>query len=232
MAVVVVLFFSQLIGAADANTIVRFLDLGEQLAVLVNGVPQPGNPNFLQQAPTPQTAQVSAPVGSGEFTRFCPTCPTAILTGVVLFEPRSNDVSDFVMALVIASPGFMPGFVDTQFFFESDPNVLFFANNPPAVRAEAALLQSLVAKALAGTIPKLEEDGTEITLSDPDTNTNLFRDVNGALVPLPTNVLGNGFVVKAASDVDPVPEPATVLLLAVSLLALYGIARSQVRFRR
>ena len=225
----VVLFFSHLIGSVDANTIVRFLDLGEQLAVLVNGVPQPDNPNFLMQSPTPETAQVAAPVGSGEFTRFCPTCPTSILTGVVLFEPHSNDVSDFVMALVIVSPGFAPGFVDTQFFFESDPDVLFFANHPPGVRDEAALLQSLVAKTLAGAIPKLEEDGTELTLSDPDTNTNLFRDVNGALVPLPKNLLGNGFVVKAASDVEPVPEPSTLILFAVSLGALYGITRSRAR---
>src|SRR5215831_19316300 len=100
MVFAVGLFFSQLIGVADANTIVRFLDLGEQLAVLVNGVPQPPppqtTPNFLKQAPTPETAQVLAPPESGEFTRFCPfDCPTGILTGVVLFEPHSNDVSDF-----------------------------------------------------------------------------------------------------------------------------------------
>ena len=141
-----------------------------------------------------------APVGNGEFTRFCPGCPTSILTGVALFEPNSNDVSDLIMALVIVSAGFAPGFVDTQFFFESDPNVLFWANNPPALADEGALLQKLVALTVSGAIPRLEE-GTEITLSDPDTNTNLFRDVNGALVPLPQSFAENRLRRFAAEEV-------------------------------
>src|ERR1700732_3147357 len=82
--------------------------------------------------------------------RLCFTCRTGI-SGVVLFQPGTSKVSDFIIAETHLSAF---GFVDTNFFFESDPDILFFANNSPGIRAEAALLNGLTTRALAGKIPK------------------------------------------------------------------------------
>jgi len=137
---------------------------------------------------------------------------------VVLFEPDSNEVSDFVIAETHLSAF---GFVDTNFFFESEPELLYFATHSPLIRNEVALFNGLTRLARAGTIPKVFEKGFEQVLSDPSANFNLFRRANGALAPLPSDIFSGGYVVKVTSDLDPgpeVPEPATLGLLAFGLM--------------
>jgi PEP-CTERM motif len=143
-----------------------------------------------------------------DFRRLCFTCKTGI-SGVVLFEKGTSEVSDFVIAETHLSAF---GFVDTNFFFESDPDLLFFANNSPGIRMEAALLNGLIRRALAGQIPKTDETGDEQTIS------NLFRSANGALAPLPSDIFSGGYVVKVTSDPD-VPEPSSLSLLILGFTA-------------
>jgi hypothetical protein len=152
------------------------------------------------------------------------------LSGVVLFEPGTSEVSDFVIASVTVSGSLVGRF--TQIFFESDPDILFFANHEPGLNQEAALLNQLTRLALTGQIPKIDETGEEQVLFDA--NTNLFRDGTGALGPLPSDtfpfsLLGDGdFTIKVTSDkpeVKDIPGPTTALLILTGILGLSWFGR-------
>jgi hypothetical protein len=191
--IAIIMIFASFSSLAFADTIITFNEVGESK---------------------------SEHMRTTDFTRLCFTCKTGI-SGVVLFEPGTSEVSDFVIALTTL--GEFPN-VETTFFFESDPDVLFFATHSPLIRNEAALLAGLKKRALAGQIPKIVDTGKAQVLSDPSAKINLFRFANGALAPLPSDIFRGGFVVKVTSDLDAVPEPSSLVLLATSLVALSGFS--------
>jgi hypothetical protein len=221
---VFVLAFTSFTGPANAVTI-EFLD-SAALQVKINGVNQTqvgGGHDVLSL--TDETARTREFV-----TVLCSSGCGFGLSGVVLFEPRTSEVSDFVIASVTVSGSLVGRF--TQIFFESDPDILFFANHEPGLNQEAALLNQLTRLALTGQIPKIDETGEEQVLFDA--NTNLFRDGTGALGPLPSDtfpfsLLGDGdFTIKVTSDkpeVKDIPGPTTALLILTGILGLSWFGR-------
>jgi hypothetical protein len=201
---------------ANATTIL-FNDSSEPVQVFIDGTKAVvgGDPGLLD----PITSEA---VRTTVFDTFCLFCTTGI-RGVVLFEPGTSEVSDFVIALPLF--GGFPFEIFTQFFFESDPDILFYANHSPFVAMEAALLNSLTTKALSGQIPKIDETGItepgkEQVLFDSGQGINLFRDLNGA-----TADLDSSFVIKVISDVSDVPEPSAFwpLFLLIGFAVIRGI---------
>jgi hypothetical protein len=225
-----------LVGPANATTIttIRFVDI-DDLAVFIkndNG-PDVRQTQFGRGHPLLDLAPERA--RTAPLTTICATCNTGI-RGVVLFEPGASQVSDFIFA--ITTFGRFPPALDTRFFFESDPDILFYANNSPFVRREERLLNRLTTMALAGRIPKIDETGEEQVLFDSSNNINLFRDATGALSPLPTNnpfldfaFEGHDFVIKVTSDISEIPEPTTLLLFGTTAAGL-GLASWRQRRRK
>lgn len=202
-----------LFGFEARGTTINFDDSTETLQVFIDGAKASVGPDPGLLALAPDNARTTV------FDTFCLFCTTGI-RGVVLFEPGTSEASDFIIALPLF--GGFPFEIFTQFFFESDPDLLFFANNSPFVAMEAQLFNSLTAKALSGQIPKIDETGKLQVLFDASKNINLFRDLNGAVADLDSS-----FVISAISDTE-VPEPSILLLVAaLAIVALLTASRGR-----
>jgi len=170
-----------LVFVPDAHALtVTFDDRTEVLAVLIDGVP-PAPGDLLLLGPESALTRV--------FTSFPSLVDTGTF-GVVLTEPGTGALSDFIVATITGAFGFR----FTFFTFESDP----------AFAVEVALRTAL----LSGGFGIPETGGFQDI-------TGLFRDITGALKAIPFDLR-----VVVASDVQIVPEPAALLLVGSGLLGL------------
>jgi len=150
--------------------------------------------------------------GVGEFavTRPFASFPSLVNTGtfgVALTERSSTAVSDFLAVTIGKAdvPIFGDiGFRTTFFTFSSDPTQTIPSLQP---------LQN----ALLGLGLGIPEDGSVQNL------TGSFRDALGNVAALPFDIS-----VSVQSDLEPIPEPATLLLFGTTMVGL-GIAT---RWRR
>jgi len=150
-----------------------------------------------------------------QFTTICVvvacvgTFNTVMLGGIVLFEPGTFEVSDFIVAQV----GNVLNLQNTTvLYFASDPEISTLTN---LLNGGPALLQALVQDAQNHPNDKARKIDESGLVQD---FTALFRDQNLNKVELPFDI-----GVKAASDLQ-VPQPSTLLLLACGLVGLGTVA--------
>jgi hypothetical protein len=194
--VVAVLF----VGSGTTNAArIDFLDLTDNLRVQIDG--QFVGPPDVTFFP-PETA----------LTRLFQSANQNVAAGtigVVLTEPGTGAVSDFIGADISGTTANGPRF--TFFRFDSDPF------NIPQGSLFLDLFNALVKLNL--TIPET---------ADPVNVTNSFRDALGNPRSLPTDL--QVFVQSDTVEVPPeLPEPSTYLLFTTGILGLLFYARTRNR---
>jgi len=198
-------------SAVLADTVITFVEREGAVDVFVDPAGQNPKPNRTVAGESADTVNLADPnPANGPLgRRVCFTCPTGLF-GAVLFEKGSSEVSDFIVANVVA--GGFPGEVDSDFSFASDPDI-------SALAAKFNAGQRLL-NVLTTVAPKTEETGGEQTIQ--------FFDLNGAPVALPSGIAipplftGGTITIKATSDLEPArePEPSTLLLLGITTVGL------------